>query len=55
MIQMAEMFHDVSEKVPPIQRNMLVEIIKQTKEYNDNFMQKQLPKKRDSNKKTHIK
>ncbi len=56
MIQMAEMFHDVSEKVPPMQRNMLVELIKQTKEYNDNFVQKQLPKKRDpSNKKTQIK
>ncbi len=56
MIQMAEMFYDMSEKVPPIQRNVLVDLIKQTKEYNDNFVQKQIPKKRDSsNKKVQIK
>lgn len=55
MMQMVEMFHDMSEKVPPIQRNTLVELIKQTKEYNDNFVQKQLPKKRESNKKIQTK
>ena len=57
MMQMAEMFYDMSEKVPPIQRNVLVDLIKQTKEYNDNFVQKQLPKKREnsSNKKILIK
>ena len=57
MMQMAEMFYDISEKVPPIQRNVLVDLIKQTKEYNDNFVQKQLPKKREnsSNKKIQIK
>lgn len=47
MMQMAEMFYDISEKVPPIQRNVFVELIKQAKEYNDN-VQKQLPKKRAS-------
>jgi len=45
MMQMAEMFYDMSEKVPPIQRNVFVELIKQAKEYHDN-VQKQLPKKR---------
>ncbi|MBI3639467.1 MAG: hypothetical protein HY223_04040 [Thaumarchaeota archaeon] len=48
LMQIAEMFYDMSENVPPIQRNMLVELIKQTKEHNYNFVQKQLPKKRDS-------
>jgi len=48
LMQIAEMFYDMSENVPPIQRNVLVDLIKQTKEYNDNFVQKQLPKKRAS-------
>ena len=56
IMQMAEMYHDMFEKVPIIQRNTLVEIIKQVKEHNDNFMQKQIPKKRDlSDKKTQKK
>ena len=46
-LQMAEMYHDMFEMVPPIQKNMLIDIIKQVKEHNDNFVQKQLPKKRD--------
>jgi len=53
IMQMAEMYHDMFEKVPMIQRNTLVEIIKQVKEQNDKFMQKQIPKKRAlSDKKT---
>jgi hypothetical protein len=47
ILQMAEMYHDMFEKVPSIQKNMLIEIIKQVKENNDKFVQKQLPKKRD--------
>ena len=48
IMQMAEMYNDMFEKVPIIQRNTLVEIIKQVKAHNDNFMQKQIPKKRAS-------
>jgi len=57
IMQMAEMYHDMFEKVPMIQRNTLVEIIKQVKEQNDKFMQKQIPKKRAllSDKKTQKK
>ena len=46
ILQMTEIYHDIFENVPPIQKNMLIEIIKQVKEHNDNFVQKQLPKKR---------
>lgn len=46
IMQMAEMYHDMFEKVPMIQRNTLVEIIKQVNEQNDKFIQKQIPKKR---------
>lgn len=46
IMQMTEMYHDMREKVPIIQRNTLIEIIKEVKENNDNFMQNQLPKKR---------
>ena len=56
VMQMSEMYHDMFEKVPVVQRNTLVEIIKQAKEHSDNFMQKQIPKKRDlSDKKTQKK
>jgi len=56
IMQMAEMYHDMFEKVPMIQRNTLVEIIKQVKEQNDKFIQKQIPKKRAlSDKKTQKK
>ena len=56
IMQMSEMYHDMFEKAPIIQRNTLVEIIKQVKEHNDNFMEKQIPKKRDlSDKKTQKK
>lgn len=46
VLQMAEMYHDMLKNVPPIQKNMLIEIIKQVKEHNDTFVQKQLPKKK---------
>ena len=56
IMQMAEMYHDMFEKVPAIQRNTLVEIIKQVREQNDKFMQKQIPKKKAlSDKKTQKK
>ena len=45
MMQMTEMYRDMREKIPMIPRNKLVEIIKEVKENNDKFMQKQLPKK----------
>ncbi len=45
VLKITEMYHDMREKVPIIQRNTLVEIIKEVKENNDRFMQKQLPKR----------
>lgn len=52
ILQMAEMYYDMFENMPPIQKNMLIAIIKQVKEYNDNFMQEQVPRKKSlSNKK----
>ena len=45
IMQMTEMYRDMREKIPMIPRNKLVEIIKEVKENNDKFMQKQLPKK----------
>ena len=47
VLKTTEMYHDMREKIPIIQRNTLVEIINEVKENNDRFMQKQLPKKGD--------
>lgn len=42
ILQMTEMHHDMSENMSPIQKNTLIEIIKQTNEYNNNFGQNQI-------------
>lgn len=47
-IQMTEMFNDMSEKIPVVQKNELLDKIKQAKEYNDEVMQKQIQKKNSS-------
>ncbi len=55
IMQMTEMYHDMFEKVPTVQKNTLIEIIKQAKEHSDNFMQKQIPKKRALSEKKTVK
>jgi hypothetical protein len=52
VLQMIEMYHDMFENMPPIQKNMLISLIKQVRECNDKFMQEQIPQKKSlSNKK----
>ena len=46
ILQMTEMSHDMSENMSPIQKNTLIEIIKQANEYNDNYEQKQVSEKK---------
>jgi len=48
MMQIAEMIYDIGQDVPLIQRNTLVELIKEAKKYNDIYAQKQLPIKKMS-------
>jgi len=48
IMQMTEMLNDMSEKVPAIQKNVLIDLIKQAKEYNGDVVQKPIPKKSSS-------
>lgn len=48
VMQMTERLNDMSEKVPTIQKNVLINLIKQAKEYNGDVVQKQIPKKSSS-------
>jgi len=48
MIQITEMIYDIGKSVPLVQRNTLVELIKEAKKYNDIYSQKQLAMKKIS-------
>lgn len=44
MVQTLERFYDMFEDIPPFQRNTLVELIKEAKQYNDKYVKDNLQK-----------
>lgn len=46
ILQMTEMNHDMSDNMSSIQKNTLIEAIKQANEYNGNYEQTQISKKK---------
>ena len=55
MMQVSERYYDMFEYVPHLQRDTFIELIKEAKQYNDNFVKENLEKKTSQNQKTRSK
>jgi len=51
MMQTSERYYDMFENIPPLQKNMLVELIKEAKQLNDTYVKKSIGKTRSQNQK----
>ncbi len=55
MLQISERYHDLFEDIPQFKRDLFVELIKEAKQYNDNYMKENIARENNSSQKIRSK